>query len=180
MDGPIWFWFKQLVMGLLAIGWIYNQVQTIRHRLIVRIRVPRPTYPPPVLCPEINVLPNCAGIDTLPCNLTVLPESLPLCNDTTLAPCVLQERNVSSLSNDSGAGDLGESTPLVDLCANLGMPSTTEAPVIPPTKVTLMFIGYTFSVLQLFFHKIESSPGLMNFGPGKYCNKIFCSKIMIR
>ena len=151
MEGPIWFWFKQLVMGLLAIGWIYNQVQTIRHRLIVRIRVPRPTYSPPVICPEITVLPNCAGVNTLPCNLTLPPESLPLCNETILAPCILQERNVSSMSNDSGTGDLGESTPLVDLCANLSMPSTTEAPVVPPTKVIFMFIYSHLFVLSIDF-----------------------------
>lgn len=133
MEGVIWFWFKQLVMGLLALGWIYNQAQTIHHRLSVGHRVP-PTFPPSILCPEIVIPPNCdEDISTLPCTLTTAPTILPHCNETTFAPCILQERNQSALSNDSGAGDVGDSVPLIELCANLSLPSTTEVPVLTTT-----------------------------------------------
>ena len=138
MEGAVWFWFKQVVMGLLAAGWIYNQYNTIRHRLAMQdlsFPTPKPLIcpVPPVLPP---VLPNCSDVAVLPCVQRVEPTVLPLCNATDLSPCVMLERNQSALSNDSGTVEPCD-IPLVELCPTLN-PTTTAAPVTSHTKVIYM------------------------------------------
>ena len=137
MEGAIWFWFKQTVMGLLAAGWIYNQYQAIRHRLAIQ-DLSFPT-PKPFICPVppvITVLPNCSDVEAVPCVQRVKSTVLPMCNATDLSPCILQERNHSALSNDSGTVDPGD-IPLVEPCVTPSSTTTTAAPVTPPTKVNL-------------------------------------------
>ena len=87
MESALTFWFKQTVMTLLAVGWLYNQVNMLVHRF----KAPDDIIPVTNLtwCPTPPVSPPVCDDEqrSFPCVLAgpSAPISIPVCS--TPPPC---------------------------------------------------------------------------------------------